>query len=54
MRNWRFQPVWRSAEMRVPVDTTAIIAPQPAMPVMKYSGIGIPEIFVCRLPPAIM
>ena len=34
MRIWRVQPTWRSAAMRAPLEITAIIVPQAAMPVM--------------------
>jgi hypothetical protein len=33
-RSWRFQPVERSAEIRAPAESTAVIAPKATSPTM--------------------
>ena len=52
MRSCRFQPTARSAAMRAPQESIALIVPNAASPTMKYSGAEMPvcaKSCTCRL-----
>ncbi len=56
MRSWRFQPTARSAAIRAPQDSIALIVPKATIPTMKYIGAEMPvppRLRVSRVEPAI-